>query len=65
MFMITIFNEVGRKIITNMSDITIFIDIKGGFRLSVIERTQALETGDMYFKSGFASYPAQGYMAST
>lgn len=65
MFMVTIFNKVGRKIITNISMWyhTIFIGMKEGYRLSVTERTEALETGDTDFKSGFASYPAQGYMA--
>ena len=42
----------------------IFIDIKEGCSLNVVERTQALETDGMGPKPSFASYSAQGYVAS-
>lgn len=64
MFMVTIFNKDRKVIIKCLCDI-IFINIKGGYRLSVIERTQALETDDRHSKPSFAYYPVQGYMAST
>lgn len=62
MFMVTIFNKVGRKI--RMTNNIIFIDIKGRYRPRIIEKIQALKT-NMNFKPGFASYLAQGYVAST